>query len=145
MADTIREKVIQDIVTQLETLSGYTVFRGKSEITKQDIPNLPIITVLPQVETSERQYGVQSNVMPVNIHAVKITGDTNPSVVGEKILGELISGVVGNSSNISNIEDIKYTGGGIDTYPTEDEQAVSVQCSIEVDYETVIGDPYSQI
>jgi len=44
----------------------------------------------------------------------------------------------------SNIDDIHYNGGGVETWPEQEEQALSVQIDIEIRYKTKIGDPYSQ-
>lgn len=141
MAETIRELIIQDIKTQLAILSDYTVYRGITQFQNED---LPVIAMWPEVEDSERQYGIQKATMPVNISAIKIVGDVNPSVLGEQMLGNLITCIVGGRSNVSKIEDLRYTGGGVENYPEAEEQTIMVQCNIEVDYETLIGDPYNQ-
>ncbi len=141
MADTIRELIIQDIKTQLGTLSDYTVYRG---ITQYQNADLPVIALLPELEESSREYGIQKSTATININAIQVMGDTNPSVLAEQMLGELIACIIGGRANISNIEDIRYTGGGSEDYPDAEEQTIMVQCNIEVDYETLIGDPYSQ-
>jgi hypothetical protein len=144
MADTIRESIIQDLVAQLETLtpSGYGyVYRGRTYFEYAD---LPCISLLPGVESSSRSYGEQQSTMPVTVHAIQVVGDNDPSVLAETILGVLIENIIGGRSNISNIDDIRYTGGGVEDYPAEDEQAISVLVNLEVDYSTNLGDPYTQ-
>lgn len=144
MADTVRENIIQGLVDQMETLTsrGYgNVHRGRTYFEYED---LPCMAILPGVETAERFYGEQQLTMPVVIHAIQVIGDKNVSELAETMLGSLIDAVIGNSSNISSINDIYYVEGGIEDYPGEEDQALSVRISIEVSYNTNIGDPYNQ-
>lgn len=144
MSPTIREQIIRDVQTQLETLtaSGYGhAHRGKTYFAHSD---LPALALLPGVETAERIYGEQRCTMPVTVHALQIVGDNNISELAETILGDLIQCLIGGRENIGNMDDIRYTGGGVEDWPAEDEQALSVQVSLEVDYCTNIGDPYTQ-
>lgn len=139
---TIRELILQDLVTQLETLSGYgSIHRGKTFFVYAD---LPCISLLPGVETSERRYGKQVGIWPVTVHAIQAQGDLNVSVLAETMLGDLISTVISGRGNINRIEDIAYTGGGVEDWPAEDEQALSVQANFEIQYKTILGDPESQ-
>ena len=144
MADTIRESIIQDLVTQLEILtpSGYGyICRGRTYFEYAD---LPCISLLPGIESSSRSYGEQQSTMPVTVHAIQVVGDNDSSVLAETILGALIENIIGGRDNISNIDDIRYTGGGVENYPAVDEQAISVQMNLEVDYSFNLGDPYTQ-
>ncbi len=140
MADTIRELIIQDIVAALESLSGYgEVYRGRTYFSPDE---LPAVSVLPGIESGEKQYGAQILTMPVQVHAVQVVGDNNPSELSETVLGDLIDVLIYGA--IDRINGMTYTGGGVEDYPDEDDQAVSVQISIEIEYSTVIGDPYNQ-
>lgn len=144
MAATIREQIIEDIKTQLETLtsSGYGyAYRGRTWFAHSD---LPAMALLPGIETAERMYGQQRCTMPVMVHAIQVSGDNEPSVLAEAILGDLIHCLIGGMDNIGNIDDIRYIGGGVEDWPSEDEQALVVQINLEVDYTTNLGDPYNQ-
>ncbi len=150
MADTIRELILQDIVTQLGSLNtangyntncGQNVLRGTTEIPLQD---LPASVVLPGEESGAHEYGDQLLTMPLEIHGLHKRGDLNISVLGEQMLGDLISCLVGGQSNIGYIDRLHYSGGGIEEYPGPEDQALSVRASIEVEYTTLIGDPYTQ-
>jgi len=143
MADSIREQIIQDIVTQLGTLSGYgDVHRGLIYFESGD---LPAIAVLPGVETAEKKYGEQFCVMPVAVHAIQVIGSgNNPSVVGEVALADLIDNLIGGRDNIDKVNNITYAGGGIEDYPDENEQAIVINVNIDVEYCTNLGDPFTQ-
>jgi len=150
MADTIRELIIQDVVAQLGTLTtangyntscGQDVRRGETEVPLAD---LPASVVLPGEDSAEHEFGQQNCTMPVEIHALHKRGDLNISVLGEQMLGDLISCLVGGRDSIGYIDRLHYSGGGIEEYPGPEDQALSVRASIEVEYTTLIGDPYTQ-
>ena len=143
MADTIRELIIQDLVTQLETLSGYGGVRRDPETIIRD-SIVPCIMVLPGMETAERRYGEQHIIMPVSIYSLQVLGDYTSGELAEIVLGDLISTVIGGRDSIGRIDDLRYTSGGVEGWPDKMEQALSVQIDIEVQYSTHIGDPYTQ-
>jgi hypothetical protein len=151
MADTIRELIIQDLVTQLESLTianGYNTSVGKI-VQRGLIPvdmtqETAAVFIQPGVESAEREYGDQVLTMPVQIDAVHSLGSNNASVLGEQILGDLISCLIGGRENIDRIESLTYSSGGIEDYPTKEDQLLWVQMSLEITYITVIGDPYTQ-
>lgn len=151
MADTIRELIIQDLVTQLENLlldNGYNTDLGQI-VQRGLIPvdmtqKAAAVFVQPGVEGGVREYGVQTLTMPVQIDAVHSLAGENASVLGEQMLGDLISCVIGGRSNIGRIENMVYSSGGVEDYPTKEDQLLWAQMSIEVTYHIVIGDPYSQ-
>lgn len=143
MADTIRELIIQDLVTQLETLSGYgDVRRDPETIIRDNI--VPCILVLPGMESAERRYGEQQMTMLVSIYSLQVMGSYTSGELAEIVLGDLINTVIGGRDNISRIDDLRYTNGGVETWPDKMEQALSVQIDIEIQYSTNIGDPYTQ-
>jgi hypothetical protein len=101
MADTIRERIIAAITAKLaeiRTANGYVtelgqhVERAAANIAAAD---LPAITLFPRVETSAKEYGKQICSMPVEIKALKILGTSNASTLGEQMLGDLITCILG--------------------------------------------------
>ena len=150
MTDTIRELTLQDIVTQLEninTANGYNTNCGQNVARAQMeflLESLPATMVLPGDESAERAYGEQSLTMSLDIYALHKRDDTDIAVLAEQMLGDLISCLVGGQSNISYIDSLAYTGGGVDDWPAPEDQGLSVRASFEIEYTTVIGDPYSQ-
>lgn len=142
--NTIRELIIQELANQLElaTIGDYgQVYRGRTYFTPDE---LPVMAVLPAAETAERSYGEQNCTMPVALHVVQVLGNNDPSTLGETILGDMIQATVGNRDKISYISDLRYTGGGVEDYPDREDQALVVVLNLEVDYNTNIGDPYTQ-
>jgi hypothetical protein len=98
---TIREQITTAIESKLEEVlvskgyavnCGNNVFRG---IKPTDPDDLPAIAFFPGVETIAREYGRGALSMPVRVEGVAIFGTTNPSVVSEKILGDLIEAMAG--------------------------------------------------
>lgn len=101
MADTIRERIIAAIAAKLaeiRTAYGYVteigqhVYRAAANIATAD---LPAMSIYPKIETSAREYGKQVSVMPVEIKALKLLGTSNPSTLGEQMLGDVIQCLLG--------------------------------------------------
>ena len=148
MADTIRETIIKEIVATLEGFSSYSVLADPSiergwEAFDPDVTPMPIIAVLPGIETVERIHGIDRCEMPVGIRSLFKFGNSNPSAIGEAALGELI--VASLSGGVpTNAEDIFYSGGGVDEYPGDlGETLLNVSITVVVRYETDAGDPYT--
>ena len=148
MADTLREKIIAEIMTALAGYGSFAaipspVFSRGRQLFDPDCDPLPVVAVLPGVEEAERtRYGTTHCTMPVDISCLISIGDNNPSELGEAVLGELIAAAL--SSLPSDAEDMAYSSGGIESYPDQMGQAVlSVGITINVQYETDNGDPYN--
>ena len=150
MADTIRELIITDIKVKLETIrigSGYNtdigqnVGRGQTEF---DLSALPAISLLPGIETASQVYGEQTCLMEVSVHALHSLGSTNASVLGEQMLGDMLACLIGERASITRINSIQYLDGGVEEYPTPEEQVVTARVRVEVEYTTNLGDPYNQ-
>jgi len=101
MADSIREQIIAAIVTKLGdilTTAGYHTNCGANVQrvrSKFDPDELPAISIWPKTEESKREYGSQISTMPVQIEALTQHGTTNPSIVSEKLLSDLIECIQG--------------------------------------------------
>jgi hypothetical protein len=236
MTDTIREQIISAIETKMaiiredkgyQTECGKAVFRVKKEI---DPDELPAVIIWPKSESATRQYKADNITMPVEVQGLQLFGDTNPSIISEKILGDLkealmgrrweleftsggtyqpqpgdeiegassgataivesidldsgswaggdaagtlilrrLSGTfesenldIGANSNIATtdativyesseestagdlVDDINYQSGGTDEYPDAEQVAVGASVLVNIIYQTVAGDPYSQ-
>lgn len=142
--DSIRELIIQEIESQITTATAGAygpVYRGRTYFTPNE---LPAVALLPGVEASERSYGEQNSEMPVVVHAVQIIGDNNPSVLGELALAEMVKALMSPSASYTYLSDIAYTGGGVEDYPSNEDQAIVVVINLSVKYSANIGDPYNQ-
>lgn len=152
MADTIRETIIKDFVTQAATLTvangynydfGANVIRGRTAI---DPDECPALVILPFPEASSLSYGAHVNVMPIRIEGLVDFGTDNPSEVSEKILGDLVKCFASRSWSRSPdyADSITYTEGGTNSYPEAGESIVGAHVVMAVKYQTDIGDPYNQ-
>ena len=150
MTTTIREQIISAFETAMAvitTVNGYTSNAGLNVIRCRkslDPEELPCMVIWPGMESSEkRDYGSQYCSMRMGIEAHALFGDENPSVVSERMLGDLIQAVF--SQTISYlIDEILYETGGTESYPDAGETAIGVKITLSVKYNYLIGNPYSQ-
>jgi hypothetical protein len=236
MSDTIRERIIAAIaakLTEIRVIYGYSSDAGQTVLrSAMDVASalLPAIVIFPKVENSSREYGRQICTMPIEIKALELLAGSNSSVLGEIMLGDLITCIigveytrsftsggtyqvlpghtitgatshatglvvavtlvsgswaagtaagtirfraktgtfqaenldVGTHANVATIagdsttiqakdisggglvDDISYSGGGVEDYPQTKDEALVVAANFSVAYQTAIGNPYSQ-
>ena len=153
MSDTIREKILLQIMTRLSIIKvsggyhtniGDRVLRVRKAIDPDELP-ASVLWPLPE-EAEQLSYGNLRCSMPIKVTAFLNFGAENPSVVSEKVLGDLIKCLTSSSwvRSPDYISDIAYRGGGSDEYPEEGETVVGTHADFAVVYETENGDPYSQ-
>lgn len=152
MSDTIRECIIQDVIARLAGITvangystgiGANVLRAKKVIDEDDIPSC---NVWPRPETAQKRYGQDVCVMPILIEGIMEFGAENPSVISERILGDLKK-AIGDpawSRSPDYIDSIAYVSGGTENYPDEEDITVGATALFNVAYNTVAGDPYIQ-
>jgi len=101
MADSIREQIIQAIITRLaviRTANAYTTEAGATVIRaekKVDPDDLPAVVVWPKAESMQADYGSGRHVMPVQVEAMAAHGASNPSLISEQLLADLIEAMAG--------------------------------------------------
>ncbi len=166
--NTIRELIIQEILARAATLRialspviyntdcGDNVFRARLKV---DPDELPCIVLWPQTEEAENKHGQALHRMPLRIEGIALFGADNPSVVSERILGDLIRCftsptwdrrrlVVSPASPVTYLapyaESIVYQGGGTDSYPEEGSMTIGAYVKLLITYWTAMGDPYTQ-
>jgi hypothetical protein len=112
------------------------------------------MSIFPQPETASRTaYGKDSMVMPMKFDVLETYeslvsehGEEAASVMGEKVIAD-IREVIRRSYTIlldGLVQDIQYTGGGIQDYPELSKKTVGVTATFDVTYVTKLGDPYNQ-
>ena len=165
MTDTIREQIISKVIDRLgaikivddfDTDIGKRVYRVQRGLLIED---LPACNVWPGVEESERRYGKNHCTMPIRIEGfVDINdhdylgftylGETNPSIISESILGDLIKCMTDqtylNTWTAGLTDDVFYSGGGTETYPDQGNDIVGAFINLTIAYRYLIGNPYSQ-
>jgi hypothetical protein len=104
------------------------------------------MNVWPRPETSSKAYGLQKNIMPILIEGSVAHGSTNPSVIAEKILGDIIQAFTDPAWERlpDYIDSIAYVSGGTESYPDEEDHITGASALFHVAYTTVTGDPYTQ-
>lgn len=166
MDTTIREKIILELLARAAVIRttgspqaygtdiGAEVLRARPKV---DPDELPCLVVWPQPETAENKNGASLHKMPVKIEGIALFGSESPSVVSERILGDLIKAftspdwdrrrpVAGSPVTYlaAYADSITYQGGGTDAYPDDGSLSVGSSATFLVTYWTAIGDPYSQ-
>lgn len=168
MSDTIRELIVQEFITRAATLRntasppayatdmGDNVLRARPRV---DPSELPCCVIWPMPEEAENAHGMSRHRMRIRVDGIVEYGAESPSVVGERMLGDLIKCFTSTSWDRRRIaespespvtydppyaESIVYEGGGIEEYPEEGSVSVGVQVRFMVTYWTKIGDPFTQ-
>lgn len=150
MANTIREQIIQNLITRAGLIliaGGYNTDIGANvQRVRQNLDpdELPATVVWPGEEEATKEYGISWQEMPVKFEGFAIFGATNPSVISEQILGDLIKAFTLTDPTGGLADSVTYTGGGTEEYPSDKELAVGCAATFNIIYETVKGDPYSQ-
>ncbi len=168
MADTIRELIIQEFITRAALIRntasppayvtdiGDNVLRARLRV---DPSELPCIVIFPMPEEAENAHGLVRHRMRIRVDGIMVFGSESPSVVGERMHGDLIKCFTSPTWDRRRLaaspespvtydqpyaESIVYEGGGIEEYPEEGSISVGVQVRFLVTYWTKIGDPYNQ-
>lgn len=154
MADSIREKIIQAIVTragQIRVASGYNTDVGESAIraTRYSSPGTTQqVVVIPRAETSEKtRFKKMTHTFPVDLHAfVEMTpGADNASQESEAVYADLVAAMTSQSSPVSSLFDsITHTGGGGVELVDNETKLAGATATFEITYTTAIGDPTAQ-
>lgn len=163
---TIREKIILEFLERAavivntasppayETSIGSNVLRARTRMGSNEVP---FITILPKPEEAVKKYGKSVQTMTIQVEGVVEYGNDDPSVIGERLLGDIIKcftstswerrHVVAGSSPLTYTapyaESISYVGGGVDDL-TEGDKTIAGVARFQIVYETNLGDPSSQ-
>jgi hypothetical protein len=155
MADSIRTKIINKIATGLQAIridDGYQTDAGLN-VFKAVRPGLtvPSLVVVPQLETVSRTaYKTDEHVFPIRIEGLIGIDETTEGLEAVNISEVLYSDIVVSISAISwettdpVVSPIRWTGGGVDTFPESREDIVGVVADFEFVFETLIHDPFNQ-
>lgn len=151
--DSIRLRLARAIKARFvdanfDTFTPAGVFLGRSTFDPDTDP-LPLITIVPGVEDSSvTKYGTDERTMPVEVSAlISLSDGADVTEICEPIYAEIHQAVFFDGFQIqlgSDYFNIEFRGGGIVEYPTETGPAiVTVGISLDIAYETAIGDPYN--
>ena len=146
MADTIRKQILDALVTHLKgeawvISGGIGINPGKTNYKKKELPGISVY-VGPEIGTKETG-GMQDATMEVEFKYVGLLSDSLDSGfdISEDIRGKIINSAVNCPAGLH--DRIDYTGGSID-YPATDDEAIQISIMININYETLLLNPYSQ-
>ncbi len=163
MADSVREKILQKISTQMATITvangyetdiGSSVYRSRMIGSLENVPALAI-TGLPDVKDDDSEYRIDMLIMPVAI----VAGDaitpntdraTNSTLIAQKqeqILADIRKCFGAITLKDAGYEATKvYYTGGVETQAEmfDNQAGVIVAATFNIHYHTISGDPYSQ-
>lgn len=149
MADSIREKVVQAIVTNLQKIkvaSGYKTNAGLSverATPAFDESALPSIGVWDTSVSATAAFGVVTNALTVVIDAVGDCGQINPSVYVGMLSSDVQKVMLGTDRTLGGLaEGVQYSGDEA-IWPDPGSSICGVQARYTVKYNTKIGDPYT--
>ncbi|ALG68087.1 hypothetical protein [Beggiatoa leptomitoformis] len=150
---TIREQIIQRILTQLETIStanGYENTIGLGNVYRQEAvikqANPPAAAVWELEEERKRNaYGGTVRVLKVRIEAiVSAPVDKHPAMVSNALLGDIEKAlIIADVSLDILIDDIQDVAAEIAHFP-QNKGLAGAAIDFEIKYTTEWGDPYSQ-
>jgi hypothetical protein len=101
MTETIRNRIIEAVVTKLGQAlvsKGYQMSAGANVrlVDRKLSPEeCPCFGVFPQVENVTQEYGMNVHDMSLTVEGLALHGDLNPSLVCERLLGDLIEAMTG--------------------------------------------------
>lgn len=164
MAETIREKILQELATRAGVMRltspavyatdiGAAVYRARPKIGPEE---LPCTVVWPRSEEVTYAFGRVLHTMPVDVEGLVELGTADPSVLGEAIYGDLVRCFTDPAwdrrrpvagSPITYLapyaESMVLAGGGSDA-PEDGALTCGAQARLVVTYWTVAGDPTAQ-
>ncbi|EIJ41062.1 hypothetical protein BegalDRAFT_0139 [Beggiatoa alba B18LD] len=150
---TIREQIIQRIMSQLETITsinGYENTIGSGHVYRQEAvikqASPPAAAVWELEEERKRNaYGGTVRILKVRVEAiVNAPVDKHPASVSNALLGDIEKAlIIADTSLDSLIDDIQDIAAEIAHFP-HDKSLAGAAIDFEIKYTTEWGDPYSQ-
>ena len=148
MADTIRKTILDALVAHLKgeawvISGGIGINPGKTYYSRK-LKEMPGISVLvPDEQGTKETGGMQDATMTVELKYVGLLADSLDSAfdISEDIRGKVINSAVNCDAGLH--DRIDYTGGAVD-YPTLDDDSMQISIMININYETLLLNPYSQ-
>ncbi|MBF0590302.1 MAG: hypothetical protein HQL53_14370 [Magnetococcales bacterium] len=150
MSDSIREQILQALVTRLEEITlanGYSVdltgaIHRARRFSRES--HLPFLTIWDQKESASAEYDALQLTMGVEIELFADHGEENPSAVVNRLLADLMRSLTGGDNTLGGLaEDLIYTGSE-SIYSEDATTFCGVQVSLDVSYAIQPGDPFSK-
>jgi len=164
MADSIRERIIQEVEAGLSVLTiangfnsdcGRLIERAKIN---WDDTDAPCMSIFPGIETAANtEYRIDKNVMPMVLNLLDTYTNTTSAITGKPVSGASVKSEkmladakeamkrVFSVLTAGMVQDIQYKGGGVQEYPGLEKKIIGVIATFDITYETKHNDPYNQI
>ena len=151
MADSIREKIVQSVLSLAQTITkdngyetdiGLHMERARRSFSGCDLPGG---AVWANGEASARDYASTQQVMDIAIdgHHELVKNETS-DVTANRMLADFRKAVETYDSTLNAlVSGIQYTQADPE-YPDDGSSAVSVTVKYEITYDTARGDPHTQ-
>lgn len=149
MADSIREKILQSVQTQLTaitTANGYAVQVVTVERVRRgfSVDEVPAIGIWEAGETSENDYNDSRNTLSINTEFVADATTTNRSVYANTLLAELKQAILAaDRQHGGDAISTSYTGATIRIPEDDNDTQITVVASFNIVYAEVAGDPFT--
>jgi len=142
MPDTVREQIIQAVVTKCADLTTNTVDRVHRY---HHVNNAPNVSIWDAEDTPEPSaYGTHNGYFPVTIYLQwQITN--NASVEANEMLGNVLTLFYGAGSDttLGGLARRVAYAGAVPTYPDDGSNLVALEVTFNIYYATVFGDPFT--
>lgn len=159
--NTIRENIILELVARASVIAstgspqayssdiGSNVIRMRRSVAPSE---LPCLVIWAGNQDTVYKFGEAYHTMSVIIEGLAAFGSSDPSVVGEQMLGDIIKAYsspswdrtrAGSPTPDNYIESIINTGGGVSA-PNDGDGTVGASAKFNIMYWTAVGDPYAQ-
>lgn len=142
MPDTIREQIIQNVVTLCADLTTNTVDRVQRYHAVNSATNVSIWDAEDIPEPS--QYGVQHAYFPITVY-LQWQNTDNASVEANEVLGNVLSlfYAPGSDTTFGGLARRLTYAGAVPTYPEDGSNLTALEVSFNIYYATVLGDPFT--
>jgi len=148
MADSIRERILQALETQLKTITGANGYEN-TVLTVDRVRHiffddeLPAIGIWDDVEETTLRHGKAHQSMTVRLDAHLDAGTLNKSVALNKMRADLKKALQSGDVTFGGISDGLYIGGFEPSYPEDDKgRNVTGSMNVSIVYYETIDDPY---
>lgn len=141
MTDTVRELIIKAITTRAAALSAVPVLRTERSIGETADRFVSVWDGADQAQGVS--YGKQTAQFTVAIEIIKAT--VNHSTEANAIIGEAIALFLGTNRTYNGLALKTEYVGATPAYPQDGSNYTTITLLLNITYETVLGDPFTQI
>lgn len=150
MADSIRELILQSLEIQMQAITtgnGYDIDVQNVERARRvfTVGELPAIAIFDNAEDSVSNFNFNQIKMEIAVELHGDAGAVNRSIYGNTLLASLKrAGLSGDVEHGGNASGTRITASSVNYPPDDDVTTVTVLVTFSIDYEEIIGDPFTK-